>query len=92
MVCELGMSPLGPLTFRASSGGWDQQPPSMMSEEMARRVDEEVRAVVMRGYDRARRMVSEHRLAACAMADRLLVEESLDAKAIREVLAANGVN
>jgi cell division protease FtsH len=91
MVCELGMSPLGPLAFRTSSGGWDQEKPSVLSEEMARRVDEEVRAIVMRGYDRARQMLGEHRAAATAMAERLLVEESLDADGIREVLLSNGV-
>jgi cell division protease FtsH len=87
MVCDLGMSPLGPLSFKMASGGWDQDAPSVHSEEMARRVDEEVRAIVMRGYDRARRIINEHRAAATAMAERLLVEESLDADGIREVLA-----
>jgi cell division protease FtsH len=91
MVCELGMSPLGPLALRTSTGAWDQEKSSVMSEEMARRVDDEIRAIVMRGYDRARQMVSEHRGAATAMAERLLVEESLDADGIRDVLVSNGV-
>ncbi len=89
MVCDLGMSPLGPLAFRMATGGWEQEAPSVHSEEMARRVDEEVRAIVMRGYDLARRIVNEHRAAAVAMAERLLAEESLDADAIREVLAGS---
>ena len=91
MVCELGMSPLGPLAFRVSSGGWDDNRPSVLSEDMARRVDEEVRAIVMRGYDRARRLVTENRPAACALANELLLEESLDAQAIGRVLEANGI-
>jgi cell division protease FtsH len=89
MVCDLGMSPLGPLAFRMTTGAWDQQAPSVYSEEMARRVDEEVRAIVLRGYDRARRILTEHRASATAMAERLLVDESLDAEAIREVLAGS---
>ncbi len=58
---------------------------------MARRVDEEVRAIVMRGYDRAQRVVTDHRAARRAMAQRLLAKESLDAEAIRQVLRQHGV-
>jgi cell division protease FtsH len=91
MVCELGMSPLGPLAYRAS-GGWDSSDrASTMSEEMARRVDEEVRVIVMRGYDRARRMLTDHRTAATALAERLLAIESLDAVEIDQVLGRHGV-
>jgi cell division protease FtsH len=92
MVCELGMSPLGPLAFRAAAGSWDDSRASVISEEMARRVDEEVRAIVMRGYDRARQLVTEYRPAACALADQLLIEESLDAETIHRVLRTHGVS
>jgi cell division protease FtsH len=91
MVCELGMSPLGPMMYRGSTGGWDSERPSIMSEEMARRVDEETRTIVLRGYDRARRLLTDYRAAACAMAERLLADESLDAEEIRVVLLENGV-
>jgi cell division protease FtsH len=91
MVCELGMSPLGPMMYRGATGGWDSERPSVMSEEMARRIDEEVRAIVLRGYDRARRLLTEHRGAACALAERLLAVESLDSEEIKGVLADNGV-
>ncbi|HSK08551.1 MAG TPA: ATP-dependent zinc metalloprotease FtsH, partial [Vicinamibacterales bacterium] len=91
MVCELGMSPLGPLAMRMSSGGWDQERSSVYSEEMARRIDEEVRAIVMSGYDRARGIITDYRAAASAMAERLLVDESLDADEIREVLVSSGI-
>jgi cell division protease FtsH len=91
MVCELGMSPLGPMMYRSGAGGWDSERPSVMSEEMARRVDEEVRAIVLRGYDRARRLLTEHRAAACALAERLLAVESLGSEEIRDVLMTNGV-
>ncbi len=91
MVCELGMSPLGPMMYRGSTGGWDSERPSVMSEDMARRVDEEVRAIVLRGYDRARRLLTEHRGAACALAERLLAVESLDSQEIKRVLIENGL-
>ena len=82
MVCELGMSPLGPLMYRGSTGGWDSERPSVMSEEMARRVDEEVRAIVMRGYDRARAAAHGAPGRGCALAERLLAVESLDSAEI----------
>jgi len=91
MVCELGMSPLGPLSYRAAGNGWDGDKASVMSEEFARRVDEEVRVIVMRGYDRARRVLTDHRGAATAIAERLLAIESLDAPEIRRVLSQHGV-
>src|SRR5512141_2951683 len=49
MVCEFGMSPLGPLAFRrGGGGGWDGERAAALSEDTARRVDDEVRAIVMR--------------------------------------------
>ena len=45
MVCEFGMSPLGPLMFRKNGGAWDADRTVSMSEETSRRVDEEVRAI-----------------------------------------------
>jgi cell division protease FtsH len=90
MVCELGMSPLGPLSLRRSSGGWDERPAAVLSEEMARRVDEEIRGIVLRAYDQARTLLTDHRAAACALAERLLAVESLDAADIKAVLAEHG--
>jgi cell division protease FtsH len=91
MVCELGMSPLGPMMYRSAGAGWAEERPSVMSEETARRVDDEVRAIVLRGYDRARGLLADNRRAACALAERLLAVESLDAREIQGVLVENGV-
>ena len=60
MVCELGMSTLGPLHFRRPSSAWDaDNRASGFSEETARRVDDEIRGFVMRGYETARQIVEE---------------------------------
>ncbi len=45
---------------------------------------------MIRGYDRARALLSEHRLAMEALAGELLNVESLDAGEIRLLLEANG--
>jgi len=92
MVCELGMSQLGPVHFRRPSGGWDTDARAAgFSEETARRVDDEIRANVMRGYETSRQIVEQQRLAVKALAEELLDVESVDADRLREILAASVV-
>jgi len=90
MVCEFGMSSLGPIAFRRPSmhGGDDQG--SGFSEATARRVDEEIRELVMRGYETARQLLEEHRGTVRALADELLLNESVDAEGLRAVLGVGG--
>ncbi len=87
MVCELGMSPLGPLHFRRP-GAFDSDPrASGFSEETARRVDDEIRVLVMRGYETARQIIERQRAAVKALAEELLEEESVDASRLKAILA-----
>jgi cell division protease FtsH len=88
MVCEFGMSALGPLAYRTAGGAFESERRAGMSEATAQRVDEEVHEVVMRGYETARQIVAKNRGAVRAMADELLAVESLDADAIRRIMAA----
>ena len=88
MVCEFGMSALGPLAFRTPGNPWDTDRGAGISEATAQRVDEEVRALVMRGYETARQIVGKHRKAVRAMAEELLAVESLDADGIKAIIAA----
>jgi len=89
MVCELGMSPLGPLHYRRPSGAFDNDTRAAgFSEETARRVDEEIRTLVMRGYETARQIIERQRPAVKALAEELLEVESVDADRLREILAA----
>jgi cell division protease FtsH len=88
MVCELGMSSLGPLHYRRPSNAWDaENRASGFSEETARRVDEEIRLLVMRGYETARMIVARKRDAVQALTDELLEFESVDADRLKEILA-----
>jgi cell division protease FtsH len=92
MVCELGMSPLGPVHFRRPAGAWDVESRSAgFSEEAARRVDNEVSALVMRGYETAREIVERQRGAVRALAVELLDVESVDADRVKQILAAHVV-
>jgi cell division protease FtsH len=92
MVCELGMSQLGPVHFRRPSGGWDTDARAAgFSEETARRVDEEIRGNVMRGYETSRQIVEQQRVAVKALAEELLDVESVDADRLKQILAASVV-
>ncbi|HEX2338865.1 MAG TPA: ATP-dependent zinc metalloprotease FtsH [Vicinamibacterales bacterium] len=89
MVCEFGMSPLGPLAF--SRKGQEDNRARQLSEESSRRVDAEIQAIVMRAYDRARSLLETHRDAVGALATTLLDLESLEAEEIASLLERHGV-
>jgi cell division protease FtsH len=92
MVCELGMSQLGPVHFRRPSGAWDADNRAAgFSEEAARRVDTEISALVMRGYETARQIVERQRTAVRALAVELLDVESVDAERVKQILAQHVV-
>ena len=88
MVCEFGMSSLGPLAYRTPGNPWETDRGVGISEATAQRVDEEVRELVMRGYETARQIVAKNRSAVRALAEELLAVESLDADGIHAVIAA----
>ena len=89
MVCEFGMSAaLGPLAYRTPGNPWETDKGVGISEATAQRVDEEVRDIVMRGYETARQIIAKNRNAVSAMAEELLIVESLDAEGIKNVIAS----
>jgi len=88
MVCEFGMSAaLGPLAYRTPGNPWETDKGAGISEATAQRVDDEVRDLVMKGYETARQIIAKNRAAVRAMAEELLVVESLDAEGIKTVIA-----
>jgi cell division protease FtsH len=86
MVCEFGMSALGPLAFTSVSDPLHAERTACISEATAQRVDEAVRDFVMRGYETARRLVAEHRGSVTSLAEELLRVESLDAESIKALM------
>ena len=89
MVCEFGMSAaLGPLAYRTPGNPWETDKGVGISESTAQQVDHEVHELVMRGYETARQVIAKNRNAVRAMAEELLVVESLDAAAIKAVIAS----
>jgi cell division protease FtsH len=84
MVCVFGMSPLGMQSFGGTRDG-DRTGP--MSERTARAVDTEIAKVLADGYSRARRILEARRAAVQAIADRLLVVETMDAAEVLRLIA-----
>ena len=85
MVCNFGMSPLGPLAFRKQKDAGAQT--AGFSDETARKVDEQIRALVTQGLETAHRILDERRVSVQAVAERLLDVETIDADDIRELVS-----
>jgi cell division protease FtsH len=86
MVCEWGMSELGPLSFRKPGNAFEGDRAHTLSEATAQRVDDEIRNVIMSGYRRAHALVDHNRDAVRALAEALLQQESLEADEIKALL------
>ncbi len=87
MVCEFGMSDLGPLAFGRNQQeiflGRDLATQRDFSEDTAIKIDTEVKKFVMHAYQRAKDILSSHREALERIADALLEREVLDANEIK---------
>ena len=88
MVCELGMSSLGPVHFARPSAARDADGRAAgFSEDIARRVDDEIRAHLMHGYNTAQHIVEHQRDTVTALATELLEVESVDGDRLKQILA-----
>ena len=91
MVCELGMSSLGPLAFGKKEEmiflGRQIAQHQNYSEDTAIKIDQEINQIVMVQYNRARGIILENRETVERLAQVLLERESLDAIQIRRVVA-----
>ncbi len=95
MVCEWGMSDLGPLNFGEKSEpvflGRDFTQRSDYSDSTAQSIDDEIRTIVQRGYGQAREILTEHRELLEKLAQELLELESLEGARVYEmILEATG--
>jgi cell division protease FtsH len=90
MVCEWGMSDLGPLSFGKKEEqiflGREIAQHRDYSEATAIRIDEEVRRIVGRAYDRARSIIEERSDALVRIAEALLEREVLDGEEIHKLI------
>jgi cell division protease FtsH len=90
MVCEWGMSELGPLAFGQGDEpvflGRDFQQRAAYSEETAQRIDAEVQRIVRSSYERAHEILRREREVLDRIARELLEHESLDGGEIYRII------
>jgi len=90
MVCEWGMSSLGPLTFGKKEEqiflGREIAQHRDFSEETARQIDSEVRRFVGTGYENAKKLILEKRDTLVRIAEALLEREVLDAAELKLII------
>jgi cell division protease FtsH len=91
MVTKLGMSDLGNIALESESdrevflgGNWMAR--SEYSEDMAVRVDREVRQIVMHCYEEARRLLREHRILMDKLVEILLEQETIEGDDFRAIV------
>src|SRR2546428_1275359 len=91
MVCEYGMSEMGPLTFGKKEEqiflGREIAQHRDFSEDTAIKIDQEVKKIVTAQYERAQKIIAENRDIMVRLAESLLERESLDAVEIRRIVA-----
>ena len=92
MVTEFGMSDrLGPLSFGKRDElvflGREIGEQRNYSDEIAKTIDEEVRAIIDRAYERATQVLEVHRDRLDALAQKLIAEETVDSEAFESLFS-----
>ncbi|PYS99320.1 MAG: cell division protein FtsH [Acidobacteria bacterium] len=91
MVCQYGMSALGPLAFGKKEEqiflGREIAQHRDFSEDTAIKIDIEVKRIVSEQYERATKILQENRESMERLVDALLEHESLDSAQMRRVIA-----
>jgi cell division protease FtsH len=93
MVTRFGMSELGPLSLENQSGevflGRDWMNKSDYSEEIAAKIDSQVREIVNNSYIKAKELLEENRIVLERLVDLLIEEETIEGDSFRQIVADN---
>lgn len=91
MVTRFGMSDLGPLSLESQQGevflGRDWTTRSEYSEDIAVRIDAQVRSIVQHCYDDACRIMRENREVIDRLVDLLIEKETIDGDEFRQIVS-----
>ena len=93
MVCEWGMSELGPISFGTATEiflGRDFVKEREFSEETAATVDRAIHAILEDAYTDAKDIIIKHRNILDAVAEELMERETLEGKELDEIIRKNG--
>jgi len=89
MVCRWGMSELGPLTFGEQDDliflGRDLAVNKNFSEKTAEHIDEEVKKIIMRCYDRTRELIGKNKDKLVRIAELLLEKEAIGSEEVNAI-------
>ncbi|MEQ9550298.1 MAG: ATP-dependent zinc metalloprotease FtsH2 [Coleofasciculus sp. G3-WIS-01] len=91
MVTRFGMSDLGPLSLESQEGevflGGGLMNRAEYSEQVASRIDEQVRRIVEHCHDDAKRIMRENRVVIDRLVDLLIERETIDGEEFRQIVA-----
>jgi cell division protease FtsH len=91
MVTRFGMSTLGPLSLESAQGevflGRDWTARSEYSEEIAIKIDAQIREIVAQCHEDALRLIRENREAIDRLVDLLVEKETIDGDEFRQIVA-----
>jgi cell division protease FtsH len=90
MVCDWGMSPLGPIAYGDNHDtvflGRDITRTESVSEETAHKIDLEIQRIISEQYARAKTIILERRTALDKIAEALLEHETIEGRHVLEIL------
>jgi cell division protease FtsH len=91
MVTRFGMSDLGPISLEGQGGevflGAGLMSRAEYSEEIASRIDEQVRQIAEHGHNLARKIVRENREVIDRLVDLLIEKETISGEELRQIVA-----
>ena len=91
MVTRFGMSDLGPVSLEGQGGevflGAGLMNRAEYSEEIASRIDDQVRQIAEHGHNLARKIVRENREVIDRLVDLLIERETIDGEEFRQIVA-----
>ncbi|MFI3291103.1 MAG: ATP-dependent zinc metalloprotease FtsH [Opitutales bacterium] len=95
MVCDWGMSDLGPLSFSDNQGhiflGKEISRSENYSDKTAQLIDEEIKKIVVGQLERARKLIAENKDKLDAIAEALLAKETIDGSLVEEIVKGKKV-
>lgn len=94
MVCQWGMSRLGPINYGKSREhpfvgmGGDQ---NAVSEQTSQKIDAEVTDIITRNYEMAKKILLDHKTSLIKVAEALIIWETLDVNQVKDLIAGKDI-
>jgi len=88
MVTKWGLSKLGPILLEEEDEGGFMMPSknNLISDELAKQIDEEIHAIIERNYQRTERILKENEDKLHAMAKALMEFETIDREQVERIM------